>query len=79
VCELRRGRQSFVMAIGFVSARPYAERLSKFASDPDIDAQVVDTLLKMKAPGFRDKVEPLLASKMTWIRNLAKRYISLYA
>jgi len=76
--NLRRGRQSFVMAIGFVAARPCAERLSKFASDLDIDGHVVGTLLKMKAPGFRHAVEPLLASKMTWIKNQAKLYISRY-
>jgi hypothetical protein len=79
VCRnLRRGRQSFIMALGFVAARQHAKTLSRFLNDPDVDGQVVYTLIKMKAPGFIPEVEPLLQSDKTWIRNLAKKYLGRY-
>ncbi|MGH2397835.1 MAG: hypothetical protein ACRDFW_12835, partial [bacterium] len=79
ICRnLRRGRQSFVMALGFVSARPYAGALAPSLADPDVDGQVIYTLIKMKAPGFAQLVTPLLNSDETWIRRLAKRYIDRF-
>jgi|SRR5580704_11314311 hypothetical protein len=76
--DLRRGRQSFIMALGFVAARQHAKTLSQFLSDPDVDGHVAYTLIKMKASGFSPEVEPLLQSDKTWIRNLAKKYLSRY-
>ncbi len=76
--NLRRGQQSFSMALGFVTARPYADDISPFLSDKDIDGQIVDTLLKMKADGHAREVEPLVQSKHTWIKNLAKKYLERY-
>jgi hypothetical protein len=76
--NLRRGRQSFIMALGFVAPRQHAKTLSPFLSDPDDDGHVVYTLIKMKAPGFISEIEPLLQSDKTWIRNLAKKYLSRY-
>jgi hypothetical protein len=76
--NLRRGRQSFIMALGFVAAQQHAKALSPYLSDADVDGQVVYTLIKMKAPGFVAEVEPLLQSDKTWIRNLAKKYLSRY-
>lgn len=76
--NLRRGRQSFIMALGFVAAKQHARALSAFLGDPDVAGQVIYTLIKMKAPGFARNVEPLLGSEKTWIRNLAKKYLSRY-
>lgn len=76
--NLRRGRQSFIMALGFVAARQHAKTLAPFLRDLDVDGQVVYTLIKMKAPDFVSEVEPLLQSDKTWIRNLAKKYLSRY-
>jgi hypothetical protein len=76
--NLRRGRQSFIMALGFVAARQYAKTLTPFLSDPDVGGQVIYTLIKMKASGFVPEVEPLLESDKTWIRNLAKKYLSRF-
>jgi hypothetical protein len=76
--NLRRGRQSFIMAIGFVAARRYAETLVPFLRDPDVDGQVLYTLVKMRAPGFAHEVASLLHAKQTWKRNLAKTYVSRY-
>ena len=49
--NLRRGRQSFVMAIGFTAAAHLAPRVARFLNDADIDGQVIDTLLKDEGPG----------------------------
>jgi hypothetical protein len=76
--NLRRGRQSFIMALGFVAAGQHAKTLSTFLQDPDVGGQVLYTLVKMKASGFASEVEPLLQSDKTWIRNLAKKYLSRY-
>src|SRR5450830_896429 len=72
--HLRRGRQSFVMAISFVAARPFAPRVAAFLADPDIDGQVIRTLIGMKAAGYADAVRPHLSARHAWIRRYAKRY-----
>ena len=77
--NLRRGRQSFVMAIGFTAAAHLAPRAARFLNDPDIGGHVVDTLLKMRAPGFEEGIKPLLTAPHTWIRNLAKKYVARYS
>jgi hypothetical protein len=76
--NLRRGRQSFIMALGFVSARHYANRLAAFLGDPDVDGQVLDTLIKMKASGYTREADLLLQSDKSWIRRLAQKYLNHY-
>ena len=76
--NLRRGRQSFIIAIGFVSASPFASSLVASLNDPDVDGQIVHTLLKMRAEGFAHAVAPLVQSHKAWIRRLAKKYIERY-
>jgi hypothetical protein len=76
--NLRRGRQSFVMALGFVGAAGHAPTLAPLLHDPDVDGQVVDCLLKMRAPGFASQVSILLSHNQAWVRRLAHRYIERY-
>ena len=76
--NLRRGRQSFIMAMGFVSACPFAASLLASLNDPDVDGQVVHTLLKMRANGCARSMGHLLHSDKVWIRRLAKKYIERY-
>jgi hypothetical protein len=66
------------MAIGFVAACPHASSLAGLLGDPDVNGQVVYTLLKMKVGGFANDVAPLLQSEKSWIRRLAKKYIERY-
>jgi hypothetical protein len=73
--NLRRGRQSFIGALGFVAAQRYAGALAPFLSDRDVYGQVFDTLIKMKAFGFSCEAASLLHSDKTWIRCLAKKYV----
>ena len=77
--NLRRGRQSFVMALGFVAARRYADAVAPFLGDPDVDGQVLNTLIKMKAQGYTREATSLLHSDKVWIRRLAKKYVDRYS
>jgi hypothetical protein len=77
--QLRRGRQSFVMALGFAGAAAYAPALAELLVDPDVDGQVLDTLLKMRVAGYGEVVAPLLDARHAWIRKLARRYLDRYA
>ena len=77
--NLRHGRQSFIMALGFVAARDFAPMLAPFLDDADVDGHVIDTLLKMKAAGYSAAVAPLTRSKKTWVRRLANRYVERYS
>jgi hypothetical protein len=76
--NLRRGRQSFVMAIGFVAAREFSEMLVPLLDDSDVNGQVVYTLLKMKATGYAHAVSALLQSDEVWKQRLARKYIGRY-
>lgn len=67
-----------MMALGFVGARQFAMRLVPFLCDSDVDGQVLDTLLKMKAGGHGQAVAPLAHSNKAWIRRLAKKYLERY-
>ena len=73
--NLRRGRQSFVFGLACKSAQPQARHIAPFLKDPDIQGQVLDALIKMRARGFDEKVKPLLDSPYKWIRSLARKYI----
>jgi hypothetical protein len=73
--NLRRGRQSFIMALGFGSARHFAERLVVFLNDPDVDGQVLDTLIKIKTSSYIREVGAVLQSDKRWIRKLAQKYL----
>jgi hypothetical protein len=42
---------------------PIAELLVPFLSGPDVDGQVLYTLLTMKASGFAREAEPLIQTK----------------
>jgi hypothetical protein len=77
--NLRRGRQSFVMALGFTGAARYAPVLADYLTDPDIAGQVLDTLRQMRAGGYDGAVAPLLRARHAWIRNLARRYLDRFA
>jgi hypothetical protein len=74
---LRRGRQSFVMALEFPQAREFASALLPLLSESDVDGQVLGTLLKMKAYGFSNQAAPLLHADQAWKRRFAHRYIEL--
>lgn len=73
--NLRRGRQSFIILLGFKDANQFKNILVPLLKDDDVDGQTLDSLIKMRAYEFPDKVVPHLSSRYTWIKNLAKKYI----
>jgi hypothetical protein len=76
--NLRRGRQSFIMALGFVDAKKYAPILAPLLGDQDVGGHVLWTLIKMKASGFTSEARLLLHSDRAWIRRLARTYVERY-
>ena len=77
--QLGRGRQSFVMALGFIRAAPLAARLAKFLNDPEINGHVIYSLLEMRSGGFVSTVQTLVHADAAWTGKLAKRYLRKYA
>ena len=77
-CDRRahRGRQSFVMLLGYQSCAEHAMRLVEHLDDRFVAGQVVGVLYKMRAPGYSDRVRPLLNDEIAWVRNEAKRYLA---
>jgi hypothetical protein len=73
--HLRRGRQAFVMALGFSAAAAHAPALIPLLSDPDLDGHALDALLKMRVYTYDQEVRPLLDAKQAWVRKLARRYV----
>ena len=76
--NLRRGRESFVMALGFTGAAMHAPALAELIDDPDLSGHVVDTLLKMRAAGYSSQVSPLTKHQRAWVRRLAQRYVARF-
>jgi hypothetical protein len=76
--NLRRGRQSFVMALGHKAVVLHAPTLAAYLNDQDICGHVLDALLKMQAPDFAEQVSVLLNHKQSWVRRLARRYMERY-
>jgi len=72
---LRRGRQSFILSLGFSGASHLAEKLALMLGDSDVEGHVASALLKMRAPGFAKPVERLLASDRGWVRRTARLYL----
>jgi hypothetical protein len=77
--QLGRGRQSFVMALGFIRAAPLAARLAKFLDDPEINGHVIYSLLEMRSGGFVATVQTLVDADAAWTGKLAKRYLRKYS
>ncbi len=76
--KAKRGRESFLMLMGNVSFSKYADKVASLTTDPYISGHAVDTLLKMRQPGFYNEVAPFLESKITWIKKAAKKYCDKY-
>ena len=73
-----RGRQSFVMLLGRKQYADFSHRLISLLNDDDIDGHVIDTLYKMRAPGYSTIITPFLQHNRSWIRKAAERYIQKF-
>lgn len=73
-----RGRQSFVMLLGRKQYADFSHRLISLLNDEDINGHVIDTLYKMRAPGYSTVITPFLQHNRSWIRKAAERYIQKF-
>jgi hypothetical protein len=73
--RFRRGRQPFIMNLGYRAAASHAARVAALLGDDDVAGHALDTLLKMDASGFARQVWPLVTAQPAWVRKLAKKYL----
>lgn len=76
--KAKRGRQSFLLLLGRTCFACHAQAVAGLLSDPHVAGQAIDTLCKMRVPGFSGDIEPFLSHEKTWVRNCAKRYLAKY-
>jgi len=74
----KKGRESFVMLMGSVKFAKYASEIASLVNDSDVSGHAINTLVKMKQPGFFQEVAPHKESKIAWVRNAAKKYCEKY-
>ena len=74
----KRGRQPFVLLMGYKNLSEYAPKLIRMINDKSISGQIIDTLYKMQAKGYEKEIEPFTRNKTTWIRKIAIKYIEKY-
>lgn len=75
----KRGRQPFIMLLGYKFCRHHAKEISAQIDDPFVDGHVIMTLRKMRAEGYSIQTRPFLNSSVSWVRNEAKKYLSRLA
>lgn len=74
-----RGRQSFILLLGYKAYAQYADRVCSQIDDKDVTGQVINSLYKMQSGQYTQQVKPYLSDPNTWIKNEAKRYIERYS
>ena len=74
----KRGRQPFVLLLGYKHLSEYAPKLITMINDQFIDGQIIDTIYKMQATDFEKEITPFTTDKITWIRKLALKYVGKY-
>ncbi|WP_299438312.1 hypothetical protein [uncultured Aquimarina sp.] len=74
----KRGRQSFILLLGYKHLSKYASQLINMINDKFVNGQIIDTVYKMQAVGFEKEIRPFLTDKHIWIRKLAIKYIEKY-
>lgn len=74
----KRGRQSFILLFGSVKYIKYSSELIKHINDGCVNGQVIDTIYKMRVCNYVEEIKPFCNSPITWIKNIAKKYIEKY-
>ena len=54
----------------------YVEPLLTQVDDEFVTGHVLEAILKMKTSGYNDLMRQYTNHKITWIRNVAKRYLT---
>ena len=76
--KAKRGRQSFIMLLGYKIYKALAPELIKQLNDKFVDGHVLSSIYKMQADGFVKEIKPFTKYPITWIRNYAKKYVQKY-
>jgi hypothetical protein len=71
-----RGRQSFVLLLGYRGASAHGEELASQLDDHGVAGQIIHALYFMRARGFTARVWPFLEDEKAWIRKEARRYLA---
>jgi len=77
--KAKRGRQSFVMLLGYKCCQEHASAIASQLDDSCVTGHVIGTLLKMHAGGFVDQIRPFTKHEIAWIRNKARAYCGRFA
>jgi hypothetical protein len=76
--KAKRGRQSFIMLLGYAVCAQFAPDISRQLSDPHVAGHAIDTLSKMHCADYVEAIKPYASDKTAWIRNKAKQYVEKY-
>jgi hypothetical protein len=76
--KAKRGRQTFILLLGRVDCARFAQEIASQLLDQNVAGHAIDTISKMRSPGFTNEIEPFTKDKVTWVRNKAKQYIKKY-
>lgn len=71
----KRGRQPFVLLLGYKHLSEYAPKLISLINDEYVNGHVIDTIYKMQAKGYEKEIRPFATHKITWIRKTAIKYL----
>lgn len=74
----KRGRQIFIMLLGYKHCAEYAPSLVEQIDDKFVNGHIIYVLNKMKVGQYVSLVIPYMADKTAWIRNEAKKYVNQY-
>jgi hypothetical protein len=74
----KRGRQSFILLFAYKPCASFAGALIGETDDPGVCGHVIEAMLKMRAPGYVDRIAPFCDHRHAWIRNKAKQYCARY-
>ena len=74
----KSGRQSFILLLGNINGKLYADSLISQLEDQSVAGHIIDSIFKMKVSKYNRVIEPYCNDKTTWIRNRAKQYMKKY-
>jgi len=74
----KRGKQPFVLLLGYKHLSDYAPKLIRIINDKYVDGHVIDTIYKMQAKGYEKDIQPFAKHKIFWIRKTALKYLEKY-
>lgn len=71
----KRGRQSFVMLLGYRCCVVHAASIASQLDDPCVQGHAIDVLLKMNCGDYVEEVAELTNHPRNWIRKSAYKYV----